>query len=208
MFKISLFCFLFLHFFAVSSQRTWGFFVSATEVDYFKLKEGVSIGFTHSKSYKDNNKWQNILQIGYFPRSYSYFITPQNTSKNFFRKVEANNFLFRIGEEYGMLWVNKRTKKFFLGPSLTLNVLGFYEKGESTDMSGPQQPENYSGFSLEMGISPLLFMEYEYIPYKDSFFVRLEGGYIFNPLEEIFSYSGFSGAWILSLSVGYRTNNF
>ena len=208
MFKTYLFCMLFLNWFLINSQKTTGIFISTVHAFHFKMENGIALGITHSRSYKDNNKWQNILQVGYFPGSYSYHIKPRNSNISYYRKVHAHNFLVRIGEDYVALLLNKRTKKWYFGPSLTLNVLGFYETGESINLKNNEIDDNHSDFELELGISPLLFTEYEYTPNKNSFFIRMEGGYIFNPINELAPYNGFPGAWFLSLSAGYRINNF
>jgi len=208
MFKM--FCFfLYLSTFSISySQRTWGYFISGSELSLYKFHQGIAMGITHSKSYKDNNKWQSIMQIGYFPGSYSYTIQPVNSANTYHRDVTAKNFLVRIGKEYGFLFINRRTKKLFLGPSLSLDVLSFYEQGYSKEIGSSHEKSDYSNFNLEMGISPFIFMEYEVTPYQNSFFARLEGGYIFNPIDTLAPYGGFPGSWIISFSIGYRINHF
>jgi hypothetical protein len=185
-----------------------GYFFGYSNLDYFKMKEGVELGLTHSKSYKDNNKWQNIMHLHYFNGKYSYLYKPQNSQKTFFREVNAHNFLFDIGKEYGFLLLNKRTKKLYTGPSLSLNILGYYEQGSSREINEGVPDLNFSDFSVEIGISSSFFLEYEYIPYQNGYFIRLEGGYLFNPVNDFVSYGGFPGGWKLTMSVGYRINNY
>ncbi len=191
-----------------NSQKTMGYFIGGTYIFYDKMESGISVGLTHSRSYKDNNKWQNVLGIGYFPGEYTYITQPQNTQKLFKREVTANNFDFRIGKEYGLLLINKRTKKFFTGPSLSLMVLVFYEQGTNTDLQTNEQDLHFTDFNLEFGISPGWFMEYEYTLYQNSFFLRYECAYLYNPVQALAPYGGFPGSWIMRMSAGYRINRF
>ncbi len=172
------------------------------------MKTGFSLGFTHSRSYKDNNKWQNNLRITYFPSNYNYIIQPHNTNDLYYREVSADNFLFRIGKEYGLLFINRRTKKLYLGPSVNLSVLLFIEKGSSLDIRTNESTSGFSNFSMEPGIHSLLFMEYEYTPHQNSFFARLETGYLINPIEIFADYNGFPNTWTIHFSLGYRINKF
>ena len=200
--------FLSSSFFFLYGQKTLGYFGSFSSVNYFKFEQGIGLGFTHSRSYKDNNKWQNIIQMQYYWGSYHYHYLPQNTGRLSYREVQARNFIFRAGKEYGFLFINKRTKKLFMGPSLTLNVLGFYETGSDLLVETGVVDSNFKEFKVETGFSPLLFMEFEHIAYKNSVFIRLEGGYLFNPVNDLASYNGFPGGWIFSVSLGYRVNDY